>query len=88
MNGPRASAGTTVTKPIASLIPPPSDHLPGDRGDALDVGLGAGGNRAVPDLLRDATAERDLDLADQVLARVGHLVIVGRSQGDAERRAG
>ena len=41
---------------------PAADHLAGDRGELLDVGLGAGRDRAVDDLLGDAAAERDLDL--------------------------
>ena len=41
---------------------PAADHLAGDLGELLDVGLGAGGDRAVDDLLGDAAAERDVDL--------------------------
>ena len=49
--------------------PPAADHLARDPGQLLDVGLGARGDRAVDELLGDPAAERDLDPADQVVAR-------------------
>ena len=42
--------------------PPAAHHRAGDPGQLLDVGLRAGGDRPVDELLRDAAAERDLDL--------------------------
>ena len=66
---------------------PAADHLAGDLGELLDVRLGAGGDLSVDDLLRDASAERDLDLRLELLARVGDSVVVGRRERDAERLA-
>jgi hypothetical protein len=56
--------------------PPPADHLPGDHRELLDVALGSGGDRSVHDLLRDAACDRDLELGDEILERVGDLVVV------------
>ena len=53
----------------------------------LDVGLGAGGQVAEHDLLGAATAERDLDLGEQVALVEVEAVGVGRREGDAERLA-
>ena len=58
-----ASAGITATGPMAGAHPPAADHLPGDRGHLLDVGLGARGDVVEHDLLGHPAAERDLDLA-------------------------
>ena len=60
---------------------PAADHLARDRGDLVDVGLSSGGDRPEDDLLGHPAAERDLDLAEQVLPRVGDLVVVGRRTG-------
>ena len=48
--------------------------LAADLRELLQVGLGAGGDRLVDDLLGDATAERDADLPVEVFARVGHAI--------------
>ena len=53
----------------------------------LDVVLRAGGDVAEDELLGDAAAERDLDLAQQVGPVVAEAVGLGRRQGDAERDA-
>src|SRR4051812_47504504 len=60
--------------PDALAHPPAADHAPGDGGELLDVGLRAGGDLAEDELLGDAPAERDLDLAPQVRLVVGELV--------------
>jgi hypothetical protein len=67
---------------------PAPDHLSGDLGQLLDVGLGAGGDLAVDDLLGHAAAERDLDLRLEVLARVRDAIAVGGRQGHPERLRG
>ena len=53
---------------------PAADHLPGDRGDALDVGLRAGRDRPVDDLLSDAPSEGHVDLAEQIGAKAARKV--------------
>ena len=55
---------------------PPADHGAGDAGHLVD-GLRAGGDRLEDDLLRDAPAERDVDLGLERLAVVGDAVVVG-----------
>ena len=66
---------------------PAPDHLPRDDGELPDVGFRSGGDRPVDDLLGDASADCHLELREQVLERVGHLVVVGRGQGDAQRHS-
>ena len=46
-----AVAGQQGDRPELVAHPPPADHLPRDLGQLLDVGLGAGGDLAVDDLL-------------------------------------
>ena len=64
---------------------PPADHLPGDHRELLDVALGSGGDRSIDDLLRDASRDRHLELRDQILERVGDLVVVRCRQRHPER---
>jgi len=64
-------------RPELVAHPPAADHLAGDLGQLLDVGLGAGGDLAVDDLLGDPTAEGDADLRLQVLSRVRDAVGIG-----------
>ena len=59
---------------------PAADHLARDHRQLLDVGLGAGGDLPVDDLLGYAAAQRDPDLRQQLFKRVGHAVGVGRRQ--------
>jgi hypothetical protein len=61
-NGPEPSCGSTATGLIAELIPA-ADHLAGDLGQLLDVGLGARARLAEDDLLGGSAPERDLIFA-------------------------
>ncbi len=58
--------------------------MPGDLGEVLDVGLGAGGDVVEHDLLGRAAAERDLDLGQQVAHLEVEAVGVGGREGHAE----
>ena len=58
-------------------MPQRPDHLAGDPGDLLEVGLGAGGDVAVDELLGRAAAERADDAAAQVVGRVAVAIGVG-----------
>ena len=74
-------------RPEGAAHAPASDHAAGDRGQLLDVGLGAGREVAEHDLLGDAAAEGDADPPEQVLLVVVELVEVGCREGHAERLA-
>ena len=64
-------------RPDRLAHPPAADHLARDPGQLLDVGLGAGRDRAVHELLGDPPAERDLDPRRQVLLVVVRALAVG-----------
>ena len=63
------------------------DHRVGDLGDPLEVVRGAGRDVAEDDLLRDAAAEQDRHLVDELVARLEVGVLVGKVDDVAERAA-
>ncbi len=72
-----ASMSCCVASEVSRTDP---NALPGSLGitvtTGVDVGLGAGGDRAVGRFLGDPATEPDLDLSDQVLTGAGGLVVV------------
>ena len=63
------------------------DHLPGDRGGAVDVVLRAGGGVGEDQLLGGAPAEQHRELVDQLAARHEELVLGGQRERVPERAA-
>ena len=75
------------TRPIASDMPQRPTIWRAMLRDLLEVGLGAGGDVAVDDLLGRAAAQRADDPAAQVLGVVAVAVGLGALEGDAQRPA-
>src|SRR4051794_25858637 len=83
--GARAGAGEDAHEADAVRHAPAPDHLARDVRDLLEVGLRAGRDVAVDDLLRRAPAERADDPAAQVALVVAVAVALGRLERDAQR---
>jgi len=66
---------------------PFADHLAGDFSGPLDVISGAGGHGLEEDFLGDAAPHHDRQLAFQIDAVVGVLVVNGQLHGDAQGHA-
>ena len=62
------------------------DHLPGDRGGAVDVVLRAGGGVGEDQLLRGAPTEQHRQLVDELAARHEELVLGGERERVARAR--